>query len=117
MVVDGDRQHFQALLERLVSGVVATTPIGGDIVVTADDDDDGVEVEVAHSSTGFFEEAGFQAAADRNHESGEGQSDIEDLVNTSGGLVRASQWPEGGVTYTITIQRHLDEGSGSRKAA
>lgn len=121
MMVEGDPQLFQELLERLLSGVLETTPKGGDVVVTADDDEEGVEVEVAHSGTGFSEMSESQAAAsnaaDRTHESDNGRSNLDSIVNASGGMVRTSQGLEGWTTYTITIRRSLDEDSGSRKAA
>ncbi len=121
MIVEGNRQRFQQLLERLLSGVLDTTPIGGDVVVTAEDDEECVEVEVAHSGTGFIGELDSQAAApnaaDLPNESDEGPSELDSIVDASGGMVRASQRPEGGTTYTITIPRSSDEDSGSRKAA
>lgn len=121
MMVDGDRQHFQELLGYLLSGVLKITPTGGDVVVTADEDEEGVEVEVAHSGTGFLgafdSQAAAPSAADHTRESDEGPSDLDSLVDASGGTVRASRRPEGGAIYTITIPRSSDEDSGSRKAA
>ncbi len=121
MVVEGDRQRFRKLLESLLCGVLETTPAGGDVVVTADDGEECVEVEVVHSGTGFFEKLDSQAtaasAADHNRESDDGPSKLDSIVDASGGMVRASQRPEGGTTYTITIPRSSDEDSGSRKAA
>lgn len=121
MVVEGNRQRFRKLLESLLCGVLETTPTGGDVVVTTDDDEESVEVEVAHSGTGFFEklepQAAVASAADHTRESDDGPSKLKSIVDASGGMVRASQRPEGGTTYTITIPRSSDEGSGSRKAA
>jgi C4-dicarboxylate-specific signal transduction histidine kinase len=121
MMVEGDRQRFQGLLERLLCGVLDAAPTGGDVVVTADDDEECVEVEVAHSGTGFFGELDSQTAApnaaNQTRESDEGPSELDRIVEASGGMVRASQRSEGGATYTITISRSSDEDSGSRKAA
>ncbi|MBC8876794.1 MAG: HAMP domain-containing histidine kinase [Planctomycetes bacterium] len=121
MTVDGNRGRFQQLLERLVAVVLEATPFGGVVVVTADGDEDGVEVEVAHSGTGFFEDTESDtASANVDHGTSEmdkGLSDLRSIVGTSGGQIHASEWLDGGTAFTILIPRTLDEDSGSRKAA
>lgn len=121
MMVEGNRQRFHGLLERLLACALEATPTAGGIVVTAEDDEECVEVEVAHSGTGFIEDLdsvlAAPNAAGRTRESDEGPSELDNIVDASGGMVCVSQRSEGGTTYTITIPRSSDEDSGSRKAA
>jgi signal transduction histidine kinase len=118
MMVRGDRRELRVLLTRLIGNALSASPAGSQIVVTAYEDEDGVEVEVAddrsESAELLLSEGLAATAGDARPLS---WLEVQQIVARCGGQISVAGCPEGGVAMTVRFPRRTDEDAGSRKAA
>jgi signal transduction histidine kinase len=121
-MIRADRGQMERALQRLLEGALAATPAGGEIIVTTYSDDDGVELEVADSSSGYVQQLSCQTSdgpesAWDNVAGQDAWSEVRRIVANQGGQISVADCPEGGVAFTIQFPNSDDSDAESRKAA
>ncbi|NLF69694.1 MAG: HAMP domain-containing histidine kinase [Candidatus Anammoximicrobium sp.] len=119
-MVRGDRQTLRLLLTRLISNALSASPPGGEIVVTAYSDEQGVEVEVADDRSESVElliDSGLVAVAGTGDVRAMPWSEVQRVAAACGGRISIAPCPEGGVAMSVQFPRLSDADTSSRRAA
>ena len=119
-MVRGDRRTLHLLLLRLIGNALSASPAGGQIVVTAYSDEEGVEVEVADDRSETVElliGSGLAAVAGAGDARPMPWSEVQQIAAACGGTVSVVPCPEGGVAMSVQFPRRTDADESSRRAA
>jgi signal transduction histidine kinase len=110
-MLQGDREQFRTVLQLLLAQTLEVTPRGSDLVITADRDEHGVEVEVADSGTGIAHLFAPPASAFTTGLAGQKKArnalDLSRLIAALGGDIRVQDCPDGGAAITVHFPQHL----------
>jgi len=112
-----DRDHLERILTNLVANAIRYTPSGGMILVSADTDDDFVQIRITDTGNGIdsdllpqlFEPHFTNPDGSRDLFSGTGLglSIVKELVELHRGTISVTSSPEKGSCVTFTLSRHL----------
>ena len=119
-MVRGDRRTLRLLLTRLVGNALSASPAGGEIVITAYSDEQGVEVEVADDRSEPVElliDGGLVAVAGAGDAQPMSWSEVQQIAVACGGRISIAPCPEGGVAMSVQFPRLTDADASSRRAA
>lgn len=119
-MVRGDRRTLRLLLTRLIGNALSASPPGGEIVVTAYSDEQGVEVEVADDRSQPVEvliDSGLVAVAGAGDARPLPWSEVQQIAAACGGRISVAPCPEGGIAMSVQFPRLADADAGSRRAA
>lgn len=112
-IVEGDAGRLAQVCRNLLENAIRHTPEGGRVQVRLRLEDGSVVLEVADSGAGiavehlpFIFERFYRADASRNRATGGaglGLSIVRQLIEAHGGSVAASNGPEGGALFRVTL--------------
>ena len=109
LVVEADREALRRTLLNLVLNAVDAMPAGGDLVLTAVDCRNCVEIEVADSGTGLSDEARRRAFepffTTKASGIGLGLAIVQRLMEAHGGGITVCNCPDGGAAFTVRLPR------------
>jgi K+-sensing histidine kinase KdpD len=115
----GNRLQIRRLLQRLILNALQVTPRGGSVVITATEDADGVDLEIADSDSAFAAEAN-----DDNAAAGEERrlwppawAELQKTLAEHGGWIEVTECPDGGAAFTLRFPRTTGEQPRTRRAA
>lgn len=110
-VVAVDREALKRAVLNLVLNSLDAMPHGGELVITAVECRDAVELEIADSGPGLSEEARRRAFepffTTKSSGIGLGLAIVYRLVESHGGSVVVCNCPEGGAAFTIRLPRRV----------
>lgn len=105
--VTADRSMLRRALLNLLLNALDAMPSGGELVVTAWQDGDHYELEVADSGAGFDAEASEKLFepffTTKSHGLGLGLAIVGRIAELHGGHVRACRCPEGGAAFILRL--------------
>jgi signal transduction histidine kinase len=108
-LLTADREMIRRALLNLVLNALDAMPDGGSLVITSYDQPRGFELEVADSGPGLPEEAKRRVFepfySTKQNGTGLGLAFVQHVAEAHGGSVTATNCPEGGAAFTITIPR------------
>ena len=103
----GDQGMLRRAILNLVLNAIDVMPSGGDILVTACSHTNGVDIEVADSGPGIAESSRAQVFepffTTKQDGTGLGLAIVQRIAEAHGGDVEATNCPEGGAAFTISI--------------
>ncbi len=109
LVVEADREALRRTLLNLVLNAVDAMPAGGDLVLTAVDCRNYVEIEVADSGAGLSDEARRRAFepffTTKASGIGLGLAIVQRLMEAHGGGITVCNCPDGGAAFTVRLPR------------
>jgi hypothetical protein len=121
LMVAGDRDQWATVLDGLIRNAIVLTQRGGDVIVTAFEHGDAIEVEVADTRAAVTERQ--QREFPYHHVTGvppvlfAGFERLQHIVQMQGGQVQAEVCPDGGVAFTLTLPRNERPGADRLKHA
>lgn len=112
MLVSADREMLRRAVMNLLLNALDAMSRGGELVITAIRGRDGFELEIADSGAGLPEETRRRAFepfyTTKSDGAGLGLAIVERVMAAHGGTVTATNCPEGGAAFTLSIpQRAL----------
>jgi signal transduction histidine kinase len=108
-LVSADREMLRRAILNLVLNAIDAMPEGGELCITSFSGPQGFELEVADSGPGMSNEQLQQVFepffTTKPEGTGLGLAIVHRIAETHGGNVTASNCPEGGAAFTITLPR------------
>jgi hypothetical protein len=98
IMVVADKQRMGEAFQRLLAAAIAGTPPGGEVVMAAYADDEGVEVEIAEGGADMIDSP---ESIDANAAMEERLAEIRGLLSSEGIELQTSQCADGGTAYTV----------------
>lgn len=112
-LLEGDRQKLVRAFAHLLGHAAASGPEGGQVLVTAIDCGDRLEVEVADDGPGVLLSRRWQAfepvVDGRENPSGWRLAVVKQVAALHGGAVQAFNCPDGGAAYTIRLPKQAGQ--------
>lgn len=106
-----DREMVRRAVLNLVLNALDVMPQGGDLVVTACETDEGIELEIADSGPGLDDDQRRRLFepfySTKETGTGLGLSVVAHVAEAHGGSVTADNCPEGGAALTLCLPRPL----------
>jgi signal transduction histidine kinase len=113
LMMTADREMLRRAVFNIALNALDAMPDGGELVFTACDHRDGVELEIADSGPGLSDEATRRAFepffSTKNTGTGLGLAIVDRVAEAHGGRAQAVNCPEGGAAFTIRIPRRVKE--------
>lgn len=107
LTLRGNQGMLRRAILNLVLNAIDVMPLGGDIVVTACSHSHGIDIEVADSGPGIAEATRAQVFepffTTKQDGTGLGLAIVQRIAEAHGGDVDATNCPEGGAAFTISI--------------
>lgn len=111
--VTADRDMVRRATLNLILNALDAMPHGGELAVTGTGGQHGVELEVADSGPGILDDAESHLFepffTTKSGGTGLGLAIVERIAAAHGGNVYASNCPQGGAAFTISIPAHMME--------
>jgi signal transduction histidine kinase len=108
-----DRDFLRRALTNLLLNAVDVLPHGGGIWITAWQNEDRLEIEVADSGPGLSEENSYRIFepffTTKSEGAGLGLAIVQRVAESHGGEVAAQNCPEGGAAFTLRIPHRVME--------
>jgi len=107
--VNADRNMMRRALLNLILNALDVMPDGGELVITACNSDESLEIEVADSGPGLDREIGARLFepffSTKSGGTGLGLAIVDRIAEVHGGRVTADNCAEGGAAFTLTLPR------------